>query len=100
MPSLPASVQSAVQADTTTARAAVSRAVVGASEQRMDLAGVGRQRHLVWLACDTPDYAQRRALWVHFLALAESVLPVPKAKGKARPAEPPSTDAEIDLLKW
>jgi hypothetical protein len=36
MPSLPASVQSAVQTDTTTARAAVSRAVVGASELRMD----------------------------------------------------------------
>jgi hypothetical protein len=36
MPSLPASVQSAVQADTTTARAAVTRAVVGAAEQRMD----------------------------------------------------------------
>jgi hypothetical protein len=36
MPSLPASVQSAVQTDTTTARATVSRAVVGASELRMD----------------------------------------------------------------
>ncbi|MCC6988609.1 MAG: hypothetical protein IT181_06410 [Acidobacteria bacterium] len=36
MPSLPASVQSAVQADTTSTRAAVNRAVVGASELRMD----------------------------------------------------------------
>ena len=36
LPALPASVQSAVQADPTTARASVSRAVVGAWEQRMD----------------------------------------------------------------
>jgi hypothetical protein len=36
LPALPATVQSAVQADLTTARASVSRAVVGAWEQRMD----------------------------------------------------------------
>jgi hypothetical protein len=36
MPSLPASVQSAVLADATTSRTPVSRAVVGASEQRTD----------------------------------------------------------------
>jgi hypothetical protein len=72
--------------------------VVVASRAAWQAKGVGRQRHLVWLACDTPDYAQRRALWVHFLALAASALPAPKARGKARPAEPPATDADIDLL--
>jgi hypothetical protein len=36
LPALPASVQSAVQSDATSSRASVSRAVVGAWEQRMD----------------------------------------------------------------
>jgi SpoVK/Ycf46/Vps4 family AAA+-type ATPase len=72
--------------------------VLVASRAAWQAKGVGRQRHLVWLTYDTPDYEHRRALWAHYLQGVYNPPAPPKSKGKARPAEPAATEADIDLL--
>jgi hypothetical protein len=70
--------------------------VVVTSRAGWQARGQRGQRHLAWLAFETPDYEHRRTLWAHFLQ--DALAPSPKGKGRDRTAEPGVTQADVDQL--